>query len=162
MICAGCNFRLSLEGDMPRQVFTVLRKGLLVDSMRARAEARGQKPSPTYPAGTGARTRIDGILMDPRVATLVQQERVVHRPGLPGHDLLSVIIALDMACQQVAKIRKIKDPTDAATRHRSSTTWHPCSGVVCTGRGEPSCSRRTPMPCGAPGPGRLKSFCYST
>ena len=41
IICADFNFRLSDENDMPREMFTALRKGLLVDVMRARAEARG-------------------------------------------------------------------------------------------------------------------------
>ena len=42
MICADCNFQMSDEGVMPREVFTALRRGLLVDIMRTRAEARGQ------------------------------------------------------------------------------------------------------------------------
>ena len=48
IICADFNFRLSDENDMPREMFTALRKGLLVDVMRARAEARGHQPCPTY------------------------------------------------------------------------------------------------------------------
>ena len=48
MICADYNFKMSNEGDMPRQVFTALRRGLLVDIVRARAEARGQQPKPTF------------------------------------------------------------------------------------------------------------------
>ena len=90
----------------------MLRKGRLVDIMRARAEAGGQQPNPTYQAGTGARTQIDGIFTDPRVAAMVKEERVVPKPELPGHDLLRVIIALDMAFQRVTKIRKMEDPQD--------------------------------------------------
>ena len=79
IICADLNFRLSDESDMPRGMFTALRKGLLVDIMRARAEARGRQPGPTYQGGSGTETRIDGILTDPRVASLVQDERVIKK-----------------------------------------------------------------------------------
>ena len=48
IICADFNFRLSDESDMPREMSTALRKGLLVDIMRAPAEARGRQPSLTY------------------------------------------------------------------------------------------------------------------
>ena len=58
------------------------------------------------------------MFMDPRVAALAQEERVVPKLRLPGHNLLSVRIALDMACQQVTKIRKIEDPQTAASQPR--------------------------------------------
>ena len=48
IMCADCNFQLSDEGDMPREIFTSFRKGLLVDVMRTRAEARGQQPDRCY------------------------------------------------------------------------------------------------------------------
>ena len=48
IICVDCIFQVSDEGDMPREMITVLRKGLLVDIMRTQAEARGQRPSPNY------------------------------------------------------------------------------------------------------------------
>ena len=96
---------------MPREVFTVLRKGLLVDIMRL-GGGTWAATQPTYQAGTGARTRIDGIFTDPRVAPMVQEERVVPKRWPPGHDLLSVTIALYMACQQVTKTCKIEDPPD--------------------------------------------------
>ena len=151
---------LSDEGDMPREAFTVFRKGLLVDVMRARAKARGQRPSPTYQAGAGAQTRIDGIFMDPKVAALVHEERVVPKPALPGHDVLRVSIALNMACQQVTKIRKTEDPQTATSRHKSSMTWRTCSRADCIARGEMLYVHRTQMPCGAPRPRRPKSFCH--
>ena len=34
IICADCTFKMSVEGDMPREVFTALRRGLLVDITR--------------------------------------------------------------------------------------------------------------------------------
>ena len=112
IICADFNFRLSDENDMPREMFTALRKGLVVDVMRARAEARGHQPCPTYQGGSGAETRIDGILTDPRVASLVHEERVIKEPGLPGHSLLRVSISLDMANQKVTKIRNLQVPEE--------------------------------------------------
>ena len=112
ILCADFNFRLCDENDMPREVFTVLRKGLLVDVMRARAEARGHHPCPTYPGGSGTETRIDGLLTDPRVASLVQNERVITKAGLPGHSLLRIDISLDMANQKVTKIRSLEDPEE--------------------------------------------------
>ena len=112
IICADFNFRLSDENDMPREMFTALRKGLLVGVMRARAEARGRQPCPTYQGGSGTETRIDGILTDPRVASLVHEERVIKKPGLPGHSLLRVSISLDMANQKVTKIRSLEDPEE--------------------------------------------------
>ena len=57
-------------------------------------------PTPTHThthTHAGAETRIDGILTDPRVASLVHEERVIKKPGLPGHSLLRVSISLDMA-----------------------------------------------------------------
>ena len=104
--------RLSNENDMPREMFMVLRKGLLVDVMSARAEARGHQPCPTYQGGSGTETRIDGILIDPRVASLVQYERVIKKPRLPGHSLLRKDISLDMANQKVTKIRSVEDPEE--------------------------------------------------
>ena len=88
IICADFNFRLSNEIDMPREMFTALRKGLLVDVMRACAESPGHQPCPTYQGGSGTETPIDGIVIDPRVASLVQEERAIKKPGLPGHSLL--------------------------------------------------------------------------
>ena len=68
-----------------------------MDVMRARAEARGCQPCLTYQGGSGTETRIDGILTDPRVASLVQDEMVIKKPGLPGHSLLRVDISLDIS-----------------------------------------------------------------
>ena len=152
-----CNFRLSNEGYMPKEVFTVLRKGLLVDMMRARAEARGQQPIPTYQAGTGARTRMHGILTNPNVAALVQEEPVVPEPALPGHDLLSVGIALDMACQQVTITRKIEDPPNCSLLpHEQSDRANIFSSCL---HRPPPYAQRTEMPHGARGAGWQKSSC---
>ena len=112
LICADCNFPLSHEGELPREVFTAFRKGLLVDIMRARAEARGQQPSPTYHGAAGAATRIDGVLVDPRVASLILKDAVIRKPGLPAHSLLHVDVDIDMACQAVTKIRRLEEPTE--------------------------------------------------
>ena len=83
---------------MLKEVFTVLCKGLLVDIMCAPAKAHGLQPSPTYQAGTGARTRMNGMFTDPKVAALLQKERLVPKPRVPGHDLLSGSITVHMAC----------------------------------------------------------------
>ena len=112
IICADFNFRLSYESEMPREMFMALKKGLLVDIMRARAEVRRRQPSPTYQGSSGTETRIDGILTDPRVASPVQDERVIKKPRLPGHSLLRVDISLDMANQKVTKIRSLEDPEE--------------------------------------------------
>ena len=61
ILCADFNFSLSDESNMPREMFTALRKGLLVNIMRARAEALGRRPSLTYHVGLGTETRIDGL-----------------------------------------------------------------------------------------------------
>ena len=98
MVCADCNFDLSREEDIPRYVFTALHRGLLVDIMGAQAEAPPQRPRPTYVGGLGTETRIDGILMDRRVASLVQYEAVIKKAGLLGHSALRVTVNLDMAC----------------------------------------------------------------
>ena len=42
--------------------------------------------------------------------SLVQEDRVVRKPGLLGHSLLQVDINLNVACQQVAKIRRLEEP----------------------------------------------------
>ena len=97
MVCVDYNFDLYREEDIPRDVFTTLRRGLLVDIKGARAQAWAQRPRPTYSGGSGAQTYIDGILMDPHVALLVQYEAVIKKAGLPGHSLRRVIVNLDMA-----------------------------------------------------------------
>ena len=112
IICADFNSRLSDESDLPREIFTALRRGLLVDIMRVRAEAGGCQPSPTYQGSSGTETRIDDMLTNPRVASLVQDERVIKKPGLPGHSLLRVDISLDMANRKVTKIRSLEDPEE--------------------------------------------------
>ena len=62
--------------------------------------------------GSGTETRIDGIMMDPSWASLVLDERVVKKLGLPGHSVLQVDITLDMACQRVTKVRRLEEPPE--------------------------------------------------
>ena len=95
---------------MPREVFTALRRGMLVDIMRARAEVQGQHPAPTFHGGTGAETRTDVVPTDPWVALLVQEGRVVRKQGLPRHSLLRVDMLMNGACHQVTKIRRLEEP----------------------------------------------------
>ena len=140
IICADFAFRLSDENNMPRKMFTALRKGLLVDVMRARAEARRHQLCPTHQGGSGTETRIHGILTHPRVASPVQDERVIRKPRLPGHSLLRIDIGLDMANQKVTKIRSLEDPEEhnMHTKERqrlASTFWDnvrtPWKAAVC-------------------------------
>ena len=74
-----------------------------MDIRRARARARGHQPCPTYQGGSGTETRIYGILTNPRVVSLVQDERVIKKRGLPGHSILRIDISLDMANQKVTR-----------------------------------------------------------
>ena len=112
MVCADCSFDLSREEDIPWDVLTALRRGLLLDIMGARAEARAQRPRPAYVGGSGTETRIDGILMDPRVALWVQYEAAIKKAGVPGHSLLRVTLNLDMACPKVLKIGHLEAPPE--------------------------------------------------
>ena len=76
--------------------------------------------TPTSQGGKGAETRIDGVPTEPRVASLVHDDRVVRKLGLPGHLLLQVDIDLSMACQQVTKIRRLEEPL----KHNMQLTEH--------------------------------------
>ena len=159
IICADFNFRVSDENDMPREMFIALRKGLLVDVMRARAEARRHQPCPTYQGGSGAEIRIDGILTDPRVASLVHEERVIKKPGLPGHSLLRVSISLDMANQKVTKIRNLEDPEEHNMHTEERQRLASIFRTVCADPGKRRYAPRTSTECGTRGHGRRKNFC---
>ena len=76
MVCADCNFPLDNENAMPEKYFTAVRIGSLVAVMKCRAEARGELPDHTYDAGLAGGTRIDGILLDPKLASAVTKDSV--------------------------------------------------------------------------------------
>ena len=70
----------------------------------------------------------------------MQDERVIKKPGLPGHSLLRVDISLDMANQKVTKIRSLEDPEEhnmhAEERQRlASVFWdsvsRPWKAAIC-------------------------------
>ena len=114
MICADCNFPLHDENALPDKFFTPVRLGRLVDVMKCRAESRGQAPLPTYDGGANGHTRIDGILMDPKLASVVTHDEVWRDPGLLGHAWLAVELDLNAAAQKVMKLRKLPDPQESS------------------------------------------------
>ena len=102
---------------------------------------------------TGAETRIDGVLTDPRVAYLVHEDRVVRKPGFPGHSLLRVDINLNMSCEQVTKIRRLEEPLK---HDMHMTEYH---GLAEAFWDRSQSAKRTLMRCGARGRGQRRSFC---
>ena len=114
MVCADCNFPLDNENAMPEKYFTAVRVGSLVDIMKCRASARGELPDHTYDVGLAGGTRIDGILLDPKLASAVTEDGVWAVPGLPGHSKLSIDLDVNTMAQQVTKIKKLQDPPESS------------------------------------------------
>ena len=112
MVCAECNFPLDNENAMPEKYFMAVKVGSLVDVMNCRAGARGELPDHTYDAGLAGGTRIDGILLDPKLALAITKDGVRAVPGLPSHSKLSINLEVNTMAQQVTKIRKMQDPPE--------------------------------------------------
>ena len=99
---------------MPEKYFTAVKIGSLVDVMKCRAEARGELPDHTSDAGVVGGTRIDGILLDPKLASAVTKDIVRAVLGLPGHSILSIDLDVNTMAQRVTKIRKMQDPPESS------------------------------------------------
>ena len=84
VICADFNFQLSSEDAMPAELSAVRRMGKLVDAMHSRAHAARTSAVPTFHAGPHEGTRINGILMDPRLFSVVTMTEVTPVARLLG------------------------------------------------------------------------------
>ena len=101
MICADFRFELGNDDAMPKELFTAKHMRRLVDVMHSRAHAAGRRAQPTFHGGQHEGTRIDGIMMDPRLFTAMTVATTTPIAGLPGHSLLKVALDMDTTAQQV-------------------------------------------------------------
>ena len=71
------------------------------------------------------------------MASLVQDEAVIKKAGLPGQSLLRVTADLDMACQRLLKMSHLEAPLNSPWGSRTNRRWHKHFGTESKGHGSP-------------------------
>ena len=103
MVCADFNFEPSNEYAIPREYFTTIRMGQMMDVMQHRAQTRGQDPLNMCSGGPRGQGSME-----------YWQTLGWHwRSRRTGHSILAVAIDLDVTAQRVMKLMKLLDPPES-------------------------------------------------
>ena len=108
IILTDADFNFEKQDCMPVAALALvaLSDGWLVDA-DLHARLRGTTCVGSFPKDGHAHTRIDCALLDPTLASSLQQVKEVSNHGLPGHDAVCDELDLEQPMKRVAKLRKL-------------------------------------------------------